>query len=276
MVVQIGGGRTLNPREFNKAFDGALKLAKDCECEVEDFRKDIVKVACLLIEEGLDLTTFLHKSILDYHAAAFVKELTDARAQTFYLAAAKDFKKWQHALNFLKIIDQTRYAKDYFLLIAEIPHNNLRNALHDENEKAFYQYLIKLNPGISAGFHHRVLVSWGNQRANRNEIDQEIDSEILRSVVDLYSELSESEMDDIHQKRTGGNKSTVAYEISFPDTIKIGGIEIFRRRLSKYETTLFATIEEYKAVVAREVSQENIFEDLFGPAKKATRKKRTA
>jgi hypothetical protein len=272
MVVQIGGGRTLKPSEFNKAFDGALKLAKDCHCEVEEFRKDIVKVACLLIEEGLDLTTFLHKSILDYHAAAFVKDLTDARAQTFYLAAAKDYKKWQAALGFLKIIDQARYAKDYYLKMSEGPYSVLHNALYDENDKVFHQYLIKLNPGIEAGFHTKVLVSWGPQRARRNEIDQEIDSAILRTIVHLFSNLEDDKLQALHDKAIGGDKSKVSYEIPFPNIIKIRGIDYFKGPLKAYENTLHATIEEYKAVIAREVTQENIFEDLFGTTKKARRK----
>src|SRR5690606_25782823 len=66
MVIQGRGGRSLNPEEFNRFYEKASIYTKKTSCSVENFRKDIVKVACLMLEEGFNTTTFLHKSILDY------------------------------------------------------------------------------------------------------------------------------------------------------------------------------------------------------------------
>lgn len=262
MVVQTGGGRTLKPSEFNKAFDGALKLAQDCQCEVENFRKDIVKVSCLLIEEGLDLTTFLHKSILDYHAAAFVKNLNDARAQKFYSAAAKDFKKWQQVLSFLKVIDQTRYAKDYYLNVAAEPYKKLQDALA-KDDKAFRHYLLNLSPGIAAGFHRDVIVSWAPQRPIRNQVEQEIDYVILETIVQLFTGVGAKVVRQLFSKAYGGDSSDPTYHIPFPDILQQIGIDPFKTDLSKYENKTYTLFEEYKLVIANDVSQEDIFDDLF-------------
>ncbi|WP_339541256.1 hypothetical protein [Pseudomonas sp. RA_5y_Pfl1_P24] len=267
MVIQTSAGRSLKPSQFSKAFDGALKLAKDCECELEDFRKDIVKVACLLIEEGLDLTTFLHKSILNYHAAAFIKELPDERATSFYAAATNEFRKWQSTLSFLRLIDEARYANHYYLNIVAEPHSKLRDALDAPGDISFYNYFMSLSPGISAGLQGSVLVAWGPTPQNRNEIEEEIDSVIIRLIVNLFTRLSPQDLNELKSKsHTKILEGTDTVRIPLKAIIEFFGLDKFRDALRTYENTTYNTIEKYKVIVHNESIQKSIFDDILGSA----------
>jgi len=264
MVVQFGGGRSLKRQQFNKAFDAALRLAKSCQCEVEDFRKDIIKVACLLIEEGLDLTTFLHKSILDYHAAAFVKELHDKQANSFYLAAMKDYRKWQHVLAFLKVIDEARYARDYYLEATASLYQDLVAALDSPDDKEFTTYLLSFAPQAEAGIHEDSLLSWGTARTQNNELGEEISGTILHCVIDVINDARAhrlKEMLDSPTTRYDATTST-AY-IPFKTILEILGVDEFRLNLRGVEHAAYINIEKYKNVVANESDQEVMLEDLL-------------
>lgn len=115
MSLQLGHGRTLNQAQFNQAFDLAIDYSDNINCSSEDFKKDITKVACLMLEDGIDSITFLHKSILEYYAAAFVRRLTEDNAKKFYELAIDSGSEWQEVLTFLKSIDTFRHAKCYLI-----------------------------------------------------------------------------------------------------------------------------------------------------------------
>lgn len=115
MALQLGSNRTLSPSQFNEAFELAQDYVEGSACKESAFRKDVTKVACLMLEEGIGDATFLHKSIAEYHAAAFVKGSDDAFASRFYSEAAKSPMRWRECLNFLRSIDQYRYAKMFAL-----------------------------------------------------------------------------------------------------------------------------------------------------------------
>lgn len=272
MVVQNGGGRSLKPSQFNRAFDGALKLSRDCQCEVENFRKDIVKVACLLIEEGLDLTTFLHKSILDYHAAAFIKELPDTLAQAFYHAAAKDYKKWQAALSFLKSIDQVRYAKDYYIHSTKEPYDQLLQIVENPDDKELFKYLVNLGPDIGGTLYNKNLVSWGPHRDDINELEEAINSCVLRRVVTLFADAQDIQITRILEKSVPEETMKLtAHKVSIQCLIDEFGIDTFRSALRAFLNKTLTTIKEYRVIVDSEVRQESILEGILGGAVDPTR-----
>ena len=109
IVMKQGYGRTLNREQFNKSFDQASKYVLNCKCTTDTFRADIIGVACLMLEEGVGLTTFLHKGILDYFSAAFVKRLPPNTAEKFYMAVTKNYSQWKYPLEFLSKIDRYQY-----------------------------------------------------------------------------------------------------------------------------------------------------------------------
>lgn len=103
----------LKADQFEEAFLDALKFTGE-QCELEGFKHDIVKVACLLQEDGL-YTTFVHKSLLDYFPAAFIRSCTDEQSERIYGAILMHWKAWRQVLNFLSHIDQYRFAR-YFAI----------------------------------------------------------------------------------------------------------------------------------------------------------------
>lgn len=123
MSMQLGNSRTLKPEQFTEAFELAQDYVEGSKCAEADFRKDIIKVACLMLEEGFHEATFLHKSIAEYHASAFIKSSDDNFATRFYAEAASNWQHWQECLNFLKSIDPYRFSK-YFAIV------NISKSIH--------------------------------------------------------------------------------------------------------------------------------------------------
>jgi len=113
IVMHGGYRRSLTNDQFERAFSQAQEYATDCKCDSAKFKLDITKVACLMLEEGIGLTTFLHKSILEYHAAAFIKHSSDDLAKQFYESMIDDSEGWTEVLRFLQKIDPYRFVSFY-------------------------------------------------------------------------------------------------------------------------------------------------------------------
>ncbi|WP_426390258.1 NACHT domain-containing protein [Variovorax sp. R-27] len=153
MTMQLGHKRSLSTQQFNEAFDMALSYTEDCECEADSFRKDITKVACLMLEEGLGDTTFLHKSILEYYAASFVKSLSEDNAKRFYDEAAQDNVNWEEVLTFLKSIDPFRYSRDFILPAVQHHRQHIIEPLLEaKDDAAFISIMLKVYPGFSVHY----------------------------------------------------------------------------------------------------------------------------
>ena len=113
-VTNKGFGRSLSHEQFTIAFDVAIRRLKTVTCECENFKKDITKVSCLMLVEGFEQTTFLHKSIMEYFAAAFVQKSSEGFAKEFY-SKCVDRPIWDSTLTFLEKIDSYRFSKFYTL-----------------------------------------------------------------------------------------------------------------------------------------------------------------
>lgn len=110
-------------------FDECCNLAKKASGITVDskaFKNEIVKTACLMLEEGFVLS-FIHKSVLEYFAASFVKKSNEDFAIRFYsklLNNSLPYKEWRTVVNFLSYIDEYRYSKYLILpLISKIEMN---------------------------------------------------------------------------------------------------------------------------------------------------------
>lgn len=108
--------RSLSAVQFEKYFETAIKLLGVSGCEAENFRHDMNKVACLILSDGYENWVFLHKSIMEYYAASFVRKSTEEFAIKFYEFAKRDVRPWFEVLTFLNHIDEYRFNK-YFLSI---------------------------------------------------------------------------------------------------------------------------------------------------------------
>lgn len=79
---------------------------------------DIIKITCLIVHDG-DEHRFIHNTVQEYYAAAFIAKKPDTWARKFYkrMASERAFIRWREELFFLREIDRYRYNK-YFLLPA--------------------------------------------------------------------------------------------------------------------------------------------------------------
>lgn len=95
-----------------------LERASDAigiECNVEAFAHDMTKVACLMQQEGFEYH-FIHKSVVEFHAASFVGRASEENARKFYTGISADkWPKWRQELEFLSQIDRHRYLKYFYV-----------------------------------------------------------------------------------------------------------------------------------------------------------------
>ncbi|MCP4049991.1 MAG: NACHT domain-containing protein, partial [bacterium] len=76
------------------------------------FLDDIVKVTCLLLKEGHQYH-FIHKSIMEYHAAKCISKMPESTKINFYKHAIELFSKYKQVLDFLFSLDKLLYI-EYF------------------------------------------------------------------------------------------------------------------------------------------------------------------
>lgn len=83
-------------------------------CKPEDFAKDITKVACLMQHEGFEYH-FIHKSVVEFHAASFIANAAEESARKFYAKMRSKWFRWSEELRFLSQLDRYRYLKHFLI-----------------------------------------------------------------------------------------------------------------------------------------------------------------
>lgn len=104
----------LTPQQYHECQRDAAAI---CGIDVDPraFKDEITKVACLLQEEGFNLS-FIHKSVAEYHAAAFIYNSTEQVQEGFYkeLRNLRNWANWRQELKFLEEIDSGHFTR-FFL-----------------------------------------------------------------------------------------------------------------------------------------------------------------
>ncbi|RFQ39571.1 NACHT domain-containing protein [Pseudomonas sp. ATCC 13867] len=236
MCIQFGNGRTLKPREFSEAFNYALECTSGSACSEDGFRKDLVKVSCLMLEEGFDQVTFLHKSIAEYYAAAFVKESDDGFAERFYCEASEEWNQWQECLNFLRVIDSARFAKFYDLKNLGEPIALLKQLISFKSGRECYEILPDWLRALRV-FYRRVgpdegyyVSSFGNWTLPDNMYSAKIGGVLSDSI--FKTSENDLSVEDIKQMREDGHHiaqiSEFELEIGIASVITLWGGEVIR------------------------------------------------
>ena len=75
---------------------------------------DIIEITCLIADEG-GVCSFIHKSVQEFHAAAFVKDQPSEVATKFYDGMKERFSTWDGELRFLEEIDRFRFTQRFLL-----------------------------------------------------------------------------------------------------------------------------------------------------------------
>lgn len=260
MVVQNGFGRSLERSLFQDAFEQAMEYSEGCECDVDNFRKDIVKVACLMLEEGLDLTTFLHKSILDYFAAAFIMHNDDELAEEFYTEAFQNYSTWMHTLRFLQDADTYRHSRFYILKHFPTEALWLEKALATKTTNNFHDVIAEKLKNFRLMLNKEGhFVGW---RTSPIEDSDQFYDDLERSIVipcirkfksDVPPELIKSILPDIDLEGSKG------FEVTLTILINNLGVETFRENLEILLISYNRQIEDAEKIVATQAKKKLIF-----------------
>jgi len=270
MVIKGGHGRSLTEHEFNVSFDRALKCTLK-DCEVENFKKDIIKVACLMLEEGIDMTTFLHKSILDYHAAAFIKNSRDKRASSFYANCKSKYRHWEHVLAFLESIDSVRYNKYFMLETLPVEMEKLAKLVSEKDDDKLIEYIGAKHPKLSMGVKNYQFEVFGPMSPSAGPLQRAIDDAISDACFGLLeAALNDNEIDRaIAMNRTGNpgivhpSEEDVTSYMDIYGMIKVFGAEKLWVKLKIVEAEFIYRLERSRNIVLQDESQERAFEELI-------------
>lgn len=264
MTIKSGVGRTMNSAKFDKAFNDAVVYTKEKTCENEAFRKDIIKVACLMLEEGIDTITFLHKSILDYHAAAFVRDLPDTQAKTFYTSALKKFNQWEHVLQFLKAIDPVRFARDYTLQYLPEALEDLSSLIEKQNSIELIQFLEKLFPGATLEIDQKGKQEFTRPSTSLNELFAEIGDNIARPIFDLCNAPSPDKL--LAAANLSGSNTldpNSSRILNIRSIITVFGDDPIWARLKTIKTAHITTLESATDCINNEIRTDDLLEQLL-------------
>jgi predicted NACHT family NTPase len=263
MVMQLGAGRSLTNEQFNEAFDLAQDYAEGCECEVSNFRKDIIKVACLMLEEGVNEVTFLHKSIVEYYAAAFIKHSSPEVASLFYEEAGMDrYRGWTDVLRFLAAIDSYRYSKEYILKGGPAFLAKLQNLISDGSDSAMIKFVTSIHPDFGVSFdEHFAPVSFGPMSMVNDPWVIFIDNALMQASFNLIT--TEEELKVITETIKKGSVTTHKDEdginIHIKDLLNIFGTDNYYEKLKRAEVDLREKITTAQKVVDTQDKRKLIF-----------------
>lgn len=265
MVIQGGSGRSLDTKAFNNHFEKASKYMNSSKCGVEDFRKDIVKIACLMLEEGFDTTTFLHKSILDYHAAAFVKSLPDKTAESFYNAAYNSYDTWKYPLEFLESIDKTRYLRNYVLGNLSTQIDLVSKLIRSRNDEELIRFLESVQPDfrytVSADYQ---LIQAGPFHQASIEFFDVISDKVFEALMDAVDH-SQKEKFDWAISNTQGLEifPDESLNLNIRTIIRAFGSDLAWQELQSVETDALLTLSRAEKYLFDERAKNQFLEDIL-------------
>ena len=258
MAMQAGQGRSLSNEEFLKAFNKACKYVPDSVCELENFKKDIVKVACLMLEDGYDRTTFLHKSVAEYHAASFIKHSSDPIAIKFYEQAPESYREWEPVMNFLSFIDSYRYGRDYILKYYPQELEELTKLLQNKSQENLYNYIERKIPRIRFEVKNHELYSYARRVTKQHKMHRDI-SHTINLIAE--EEINKSNKEKINKAVKESNiKDEVNSCIGLEAFINNFNNKKIWQALGEIEQETINIINKYKEIVNTEDSKHQIFD----------------
>ena len=226
----LSSKESLTTMKFDKMHDLTNLAVEKTKivCDAGDFIKDISKIACLVIEEGLDFH-FIHKSVREYHAAVFIKRRSDEFAKKYYRSMIKDqWLNWMQELNFLSQVDEYRFTK-YFT----IPHIESTFNKKGLDIKKGYKKIDNLNHVENID---RYIVSLDNEThqirritspGNRYFLDSVFLSDLDNFSLAIFKnqDLINKVKNDINAKKNkSGESENETFDLKMIDLIKIAGL----------------------------------------------------
>ncbi len=271
MAIQYGHGRSMREAAFNKTFEHATRFTPELKCSIDGFKKDIINVACLVIEEGLDIKTFLHKSILEYHAAAFICGLPDEQAEYFYSTAYQNYERWEHVLKFLESIDKFRFAEFYILKHLPAELATLSATLATKNIDALLSYIETLAPNSNVEFSEYKMSKFSRTMTKKSELRDVVFEKLPKIFFEICRHVTSEEISRIAMRN--GQDSETAQSIPIRHVITELGEDKLFTALKTIEFDLQLRIQYFAEFVESEKLKGSLFIDMLSPPKAAARKK---
>ncbi|WP_122588069.1 NACHT domain-containing protein [Pseudomonas viridiflava] len=264
MAVQSKIGRSMTSAEFDKAFASAKKYKKNMACDNENFRKDIIKVACLMLEEGIDTITFLHKSILDYHAAAFIRDLSEAKAIKIYNSTIKNFQQWEYVLQFLKAIDPLRFSKHYTLKYLPTELTKLSSLIKSGNSNELLSFIDVLMPGARLEITKNTVERFTRPSISSCELHVEICHAFALSLFRQCENKNFSKLiKSVEFHRAEGSGSHKVFSGALRPVLKEFGDDQIWSMLKVIEATALQTLEKAELNIKNEIEEDDLLEEIL-------------
>ncbi|MGX9715495.1 NACHT domain-containing protein [Janthinobacterium lividum] len=279
-VVIVGNfGRSLSSDKFNEAFETAQKYSNGIVCESDAFKNDIVKVSCLMLEEGFDMLTFLHKSISEYFAAAFISRAAEGVAKKFYNSSANRQVEWSAVLAYLEAIDSYRYNKFYLIPSLEKFFNSINSTVEVRAKpEEFLDFYSKASPELIIIFRrednssndtpYSLMGFTGFQSPPDwyNEIHDKIMTVLMMGVGELVPDtftndeiLAEGNL--FSPPKHGVNNDYC--HLPFNNFMNRYGIESLSKGFVKFEDDLYEVLRKARELIAAEDGKQDIMDIVF-------------
>lgn len=133
----------------------------------DGFKDELIKTLCLMQQDGFEYS-FIHKSVVQYYAASFVRNSGGEFPQKFYQLAAKHGSDWDLELKFLAQIDSYNFNKYYEMPMLRGAAKEIGYSFEQYSEGAERRLSDYLSRNISMVFWHpgkidgvtELLVGW--------------------------------------------------------------------------------------------------------------------
>lgn len=255
---QISGKQIFTSAEFETHANEAKKLTA-IEVSVPGFQKEVVKTACLMIEDGLEIS-FTHKSVAEFYAASFVQKSPTDFAEQFYAQLRSDqtFSAWRGELSFLKEVDKYRFARFF-----EIPELELAITLvsksdlaspEGQREKILNDFINGASAGLALKDHNIKISQLRNLDCIRlhNYFEDSIWQRLVHPLFS-YSFVEYSNILDFYKETTASGKTEVLTSVKALNSMMNGELKnLLRAELELGARSFQEKLDESRAMVERE------------------------
>lgn len=267
MAMQNGFTRSLTHKQFQEAFDQALEYTDSCKCEMESFKLDLTKVACLMLDEGIDTTTFLHKSIMEYYAAAFIAHSMDEVATLFYKSVQEVSHPWWEVLSFLKNIDPYRFARDFVVIEIDLLKKNILEPLTDRNDNTLIQQISLIHPQLGVEIactketpNDFIIQVYGRFAAHKQMSTRVLDDLLMHAFNEtLPKEIHRSNVIEIAQKERPVTSDLMSYQLTLATVVREFGGKYFWKAMDIFTTKINRDLKEAQLVLDSQQKRKLIF-----------------
>ncbi|WP_333907149.1 NACHT domain-containing protein [Delftia acidovorans] len=97
--------------QFEECVNKAARVCGE-SVDPDKFRNELIKTVCLMQQDGFEYS-FIHKSVAQYYAAAFISGSSEKFSEQFYRKVLEGGRSWELELRFLSQIDAYHYSKSY-------------------------------------------------------------------------------------------------------------------------------------------------------------------